>query len=135
MKILQDIKTAVKVFVEVRKARKGGASGVQVKPVYSVPVINPGPAWYNTMEVCLTHRLGRETDQAVRDVFKSFSRETQHRLEFTPETPQEWVARARFWERELESVLPREMYHKVMLLYIRWYLRCLRQRKAKEAQL
>ena len=32
MKILQDIATAVRLTGEVRKARKTGASGVQVKP-------------------------------------------------------------------------------------------------------
>ena len=49
MKILQDIATAVRLTGEVRKARKTGASGVQVKPVYTVPAVRFG-YWGFTME-------------------------------------------------------------------------------------
>ena len=133
MTILQDIKTAVKMTGEIRKARKAGADAVQIKPVYRVPCITLGPAYYNTMEGCLMHRLGREADYAVREVFKNLPYEVQRHLEFTPENPGEWVERAKFWKEELSPVLPSGMYHKVMALFIGWYARCLRMRKEAKA--
>ena len=131
MSILQDIKTAVSVFSEVRKARKGGASGVQIKPVRTVPILDSAPAYYNTMEGCLTHKLGRDTALAVMKAFKDLPYEEQRRLEFTPEKPGEWAERARFWQRQLKPILPPKMYHEVMALFINWYTRCLRRRKAQ----
>ena len=65
MKILQDIATAVRLTGEVRKARKTGASGVQVKPVYTVPAVRFG-YWGFTMEGCLFY--GPKW-QPLRDVF------------------------------------------------------------------
>ena len=129
--IVQDIKTAANVFGAVRKARKAGADGVQIRPVQALPIITLAPAYYNTMEGCMTYKLGRDTDNAVRKVFKSLPYETQRRLEFTPEKPGEWVERAKFWQRELEPALPTKMKHEVMMLFIGWYARCLRRRKER----
>ena len=133
MTILQDIKTAVKMTGQIRKARKAGADAVQIKPVYTIPCITLGPAYYNTMEGCLMHRLGRKADCAVKEVFKNLPYETKRRLEFTPEKPGKWVERAHFWAGELEPVLPSGMYHKVMALFTGWYAHCLRMRKEAKA--
>ena len=132
MNIFQDISTAAKVFTKIRKARKGGASDVcvNVKPVRNLSCVSLGPAYLNTMEGCLTWRLGREADLAVKEVFKRLPYETKSRLEFTPKEPGEWAERARFWQRELEPVLPPKMYHQVMILFIRWYAYRLRVRIA-----
>ena len=130
---MQDIKTAANVFGAVRRARKAGASGVQIKPVQTLPIITLAPGYYNTMEGCLTYKLGRDTDNAVRAVFKSLPYETQRRLEFTPKKPGEWVERARFWQRELEPVLPPKMKHEVMMLFIGWYAHCIRSGAAYDA--
>lgn len=50
MQIFQDIKTAVKMTGEIRKARKAGADAVQIKPVYTVPCVVFQPAYLNTLE-------------------------------------------------------------------------------------
>ena len=133
MTILQDIKTAVKMTGQIRKARKAGADAVQIKPVYTIPCISFGPALYNTMEGCLMHRLGPEADCAVKEVFKNLPYEIQRHLEFTPEKPGEWVERAHFWAEELKPVLPTGMYHKVMALFTGWYVHCLRMGKEATA--
>lgn len=39
MQVLQDIKTAATVFGKVREAQKNGADAVQIKPVYTVPML------------------------------------------------------------------------------------------------
>ena len=131
MNILQDLKTAARVFTKVRKARKNGTSGVKidVKPVHVVPIIAFKPCYHNTIEGCLGHRLRRDTDKAVMKVFDNLPYETQRRLEFAPKEPREWMDRARFWRRELEPELPQDMYHEVMMVYLSWYAHCLRMGK------
>lgn len=130
MNILQDIKTAANVFGEVRKARKSGASAVQIKPVYTVPCVTFKPAYLNTIEGCLTWKCGRDADRAVMEVFKSLPYEVQRRLEFTPLEPGGWGERARFWQQQLKPVLPPKMYHDVIILFIEWYIHCLKREKA-----
>jgi len=129
MNILQDIKTAANVFGEVRKARKTGASAVQVRPVYTVPVYNPKPCFLNTIEGPQAWNHGRDVYKAVSEVFHSLPYETQRRLEFTPEQPGEWVERAQLWQQQLRPTLPPKMYHDVMALFIHWYAHCFRMRR------
>lgn len=126
MNILQDIKTAATVFGKVREARKNGADAVQIKPVYIVPAFKP-TYWTGTMEACLVR--GGETEKAVRDVFYLLPEETQHSLTFSPKKSGEWVKRARFWQQQLKPALPPKTYHDVMILFIEWYIYCLRMKK------
>lgn len=129
MNILQDIKTAANMFCEVRKARKAGANSIRVRVAHTIPIYDLAPSFYNTIEGGLTWKLGRDTSEAVRTVFKGFPYETQRRLEFTPENPGEWAERARFWQQQLKPVLPPKEHHAVMALFIGWYAHCLRMRK------
>ena len=124
--IFTDAITAVKLTGEVRKARKAGADAVKIQPIYTVPVLKP-TYWTGTMEACLM--CGGDTEKAVRDVFYSLPEEAQHSLTFSPEKPEEWVERARFWQQQLKPALPSKMYHDVMLLFTGWYIHCLRMRK------
>ncbi len=129
MTIFQDIKTAVKMTGEIRRARKAGVSAIQLRPVYRVPYIPFGPAFPNTIEGCKVLNMGREVSQAVAEVFYGFPYEVQRRLEFTPEEPGGWAKRARFWQEQLKPALPPKMYHAVMMKVIGWYAHCLRARK------
>ena len=124
--ILQDIKTAAKVFSEVRKAREAGANAVQIKPVYRVPVVNPG-YWGFTPEACLFY--GRKW-QPLRGVFNSFPEETQHALTFAPKDD-EWTSRVEFWEKPLREALPPELYAEAMAILCEWVLRCMERRAAE----
>lgn len=63
--IFQDIKTAVNLTGEIRKARKEGAS-IEARKVWRVPVLKT-TYWAWTMEACLMN--GGETEKAVRGVF------------------------------------------------------------------
>lgn len=132
MQILQDIKTAVKLTGAIRKARKNGADSVQIKPVYTLPCVNLGPAYLGTIECGLSWQLGKETDRAVREVFKRLPHDTQRWLNFTPREPGGWGGRARFWQRELKPVLPADMYHKTLALFIGHYSKCLRKERRSE---
>lgn len=129
MTILQDIKTAVKMTGEIRKARREGAH-IEARKVWTVPMLNT-TYWPWTMEACLM--CGGAAEKAVIDVFYALPVETQHSLTFTPKEPRGWVERAQFWAEELRPALPSGMYHKVMVLFIGWYARCLRMRKEATA--
>jgi len=134
MTIFQDIKTAIKMTGEIRKARENGASAVQVRPVYRVPFVDFGPGYIHTMEGHLTRNSGREVHRAVNEVFERLPRDVQHQLvEFTPEGPGGWVERAKFWQKQLGPALPLAMYHDVMLTFIHHYACCMRMRKEARA--
>lgn len=123
--IFTDIAAAVKVTGKIREARKAGANAVQIKPVYTIPILKTG-YFTSTMEACLIYR---DTFKAVCAVFETLPEAIQHDLTFTPKGPGEWVERARLWQQQLRPVLPPEMYHKVMALFIGHYAHCLRRRK------
>jgi len=128
LNILQDIKIAFKLTGEVRKARKNGAGGVELRTVKTMPVMKPAPAFLNTMEGCTVWQCDQDTRRAVEAVFNGLPYETRRQLEYTPEAPGEWVERARFWQRELRPVLPPKMYHTVMMKFVCWYAHCLPRR-------
>lgn len=124
MKILHDIRDAVTVFGLARKTR----NAVEIRTVRKIPVIRCS-YWAGTME---WHLLRGETEKekAVKAVFATFTEPVQHGLTFVPKRSGGWVDRARFWQRELKPALPPEMYHKVMVLFIGWYIHCLRRKGA-----
>lgn len=125
MNILQDIKTAVKLTGEIRKARKEGAT-LETHKVWLLPEIKI-TYWGWTIEA--GHMCGTDMGKAVRDVFYTLPEETQHALTFTPKEPRGWIDRARFWQRELKPALEPKTYHEVMLLLIGLYAKCLRKEK------
>lgn len=120
MYFFHDIATAVKLTGEVRKARKAGASGVEVKPVYTIPLLSGrgGVSFLYSMEGCqLFNADVPGLFKAVHAVYKGFDYDTQHMLAFAPE-PGEWRARAEFWKRKLKDALPENLYHKAMMVLL-----------------
>lgn len=129
MNILQDFKLAAIVFYRVRKARKTGTDEIRARAVYNVPRTPSRHAYHDTIEGCLTWKLGRDTEQAVKKIFNGLPYETQGWLVFAPKNPGEWVERARFWQQALKANLPPKMCSSVMVLFIEWYIYCLRMEK------
>ena len=128
MNLLKDIATAVKLTGEVRKARKEGASGVQVKPVYKVPFFGgPGVGFAGTAESC-TLAWYPDLYAAVRDVYDSFDYETKRQLLFTDGSI---VDRVKFWQKALRPVLEPKIYHRTMQVIIGWAGRAVRMREEK----
>lgn len=127
MQIFQDIRTAVKMTGEIRKARKAGADAVQIKPVYTVPCVTFQPAYLNTLEAPQVWKVGREADKAVMAVFNNLPYKTQRMLTCSPQNSGEWMERARFWKQQLEPVLPPKMYHAVMAQLTHWYAHCVKR--------
>lgn len=133
MKILQDVKTAAEVFGEIRKARRAGASAVQVRPVYRVPAVRLG-YFTATMEACLFQggTSHGNTFKTINDAFKTLPEDVQHSLTFTP-PPGGWAERARLWGDLLRPVLPDALYHEAMLTLLRHYSKCVRRRLGVQA--
>lgn len=130
MSIFQDIRTAVRLTGEVRKARKSGASGVELRTFKIMPITELAPCFLNTPEGCQCWQCGRDTYQTVKGVFDALPYETRRQLECTP-APGEWVERVEFWRQQLKPVLPEKTYHTVMMKFINWYAHCLRRRIEK----
>ena len=128
MQIFEDIKTAVQVTGEIRKARKSGANAVQIRPVYRVPVVKLN-YWCSTMEWCLFYTHEKEY-RPVMEAFNGLPEELQHALAFSPsdEVLNGWSDRARFWALLLRPVLPPDLYHNVMLRILQHYSKCRRFR-------
>lgn len=119
---LHDLAAAVKLTMEWRRAeRKQYTANISARPTKTVRQINLG-YWAWTMEATLSFPRG--TREAVKSVFNTFDQETQRALTFTPDgTPGSWLARAKFWQRELRPYLTPEQYHVAMLTLLQWFVR------------
>lgn len=80
MSFWNDIRTAVRLTGEIRKARENGST-VEVRRVWRVPALKP-TYWGYTMEFCLMR--DREMEKAILAVFNTFPEPIQHSLTFTP---------------------------------------------------
>lgn len=121
--IFTDIRTAVNLTRDIRRARRDGYQ-VGIHRFREVAAFNPG-YWGFTIEFpLLVH--DREAAKAVKAVFLSLPASVQHDLTMSPEKPGEAMERARFWRRQLAPALPPKMYHAVMVKFVRWYAYCLR---------
>ena len=117
MSIFQDIRTAIELTGEVRRARKGGCT-VQIittKPIPTVARGCKGSRWWWTWESTIfqDHDLSR----AVHSVYKEFDNSTQYALCFAP-TPEQMFDRIRFWNSALYNKLPQEQRKEILRILI-----------------
>ena len=131
--IFTDIAAAVKVMGKIREARNAGADAVRIEPIRIMPIATLSLGFLDIMEGCSAWNMGRETYQAVKEVFDSLPEKTKRDLAPTPEKPGEWVERARFWQNLLKPALPPKMYHTVIARFIGQYIHCLRLRREKKS--
>ncbi len=127
--IFTDIAATVEAGRKIREARKAGADAVRIEPIRIMPIATLPLGFLDVMEGCSAWNMGRETYQAVKEVFNSLPEETKRDLVPTPEKPGEWVERTQFWQQQLCPILPPKMYHAVMVKFISWYAHCMRRRK------
>ena len=104
----------------IRTAFTAAKAGHTVAPVRQIPVVS-FEFWSWTPEVCLD--FTRPTRAAVREIFRTFDSETQHRMTFAPKRG-ELVQRARLWREALKPALPPEQYYEAMLKILGWLIRC-----------
>lgn len=122
--IITDIKTAVKMFTEIRKARREG-TGVLIKQCRELPFVKSGPGFYDTPEGCNLNHCGRRIDKAAREAFAALPYEEKRRMCFTPKAG-EYVERVKFWKNMLEPVLNAKELRAAMMRLLRLYIHCKR---------
>lgn len=111
---MESLGKTVNRCIRAIKARSRPASAV---PVFSVS------CWGATLEACLFVNQSEELEKAVRNVFYSFDKGTQHALTFSPKEYREWAKRVDFWRVHLRS-LPQKQYYQAMSCITNWYTRC-----------
>lgn len=121
--IVNDIRTAVKVVGEVKKARKAGAGAAEIKvvPMKVLPVINVGASIYDTVEGCTLSWCDKEIVKAAREAFNALDCEEQHRLAFAPKDG-EFIERANLWREILTPVMSPKQLRIAMLRILAWYI-------------
>ena len=63
--IVTDMKAAVNLFKDMRKARREG-TGVVIKQCRELPFVKSGPGFYDTPEGCNLNHCGRRIDKAAQ---------------------------------------------------------------------
>lgn len=117
--VITDIKTAVKMFTEIRKARKEGAA-VEVKQFRQLPFVKCG-GFYNTVEGLTLAGLDKKIVNSSQGAFNGLSEDVKNLMYFSPKDG-EFVDRANFWRYLLEPVLTAEELRTAMICILRWYI-------------
>ncbi len=116
--MLKDVKTSVRLFSEMRKARKEGG-GFEIRRV--IPCINAGPAFYDTMEGCLLTHYGKDIHDIALEFFQGLPYEKKHWLSCSPAN-NEFVERAEFWRESLKPIMTSRQYGVAITAIIHWYI-------------
>lgn len=109
--ILNDLKTAAGLFVDMRKARKRGGA-IRVEKKVQIPVIQSG-GFYSTVEGCALDRLDREVVIKAQGAFDALPDEVKRQLQFAPKSG-EYKGRADLWRAALRPVMDDKQYHIAM---------------------
>lgn len=124
--ILNDLKAAAGLFVDMRKARKRGGA-IRVEKKAQIPVIQSG-GFYSTVEGCALSHCEKEIVNAAQKAFSRLSDSEKYRLTFSPKAG-EFVERVAFWKKLLKNDMPEQQYRKAILTIIRQYERIKRDLK------
>ena len=104
----------------MRKARKAGQA-VKVESTISVPVIQFGCSFYDTIEGCTLSWCNSETVEASRKAFHSLQPEEKQLFTQSPKDG-EFIERALFWKELLAPVMTPKNCHIAMIKIIEWYI-------------
>lgn len=126
--LIKDIKTAARLFLDMRKARKDGAE-VVLEEKKVLPEIRTG-GFYGTVEGCVLSHYEGICDIA-RGAFNELPDEVKHRLQFLPK-PGEYKGRADLWRAILRPVMTDSQYHAAMKAIIDWYIHIIKMDKKED---
>lgn len=116
---ITDIRAAVNMFTEIRKARKEGVA-VEVRQCKQLPFIKSG-GFYNTVEGCTLAWLDKRIVSRSQGAFNELPDDVKNLLYFSPKDG-EFTDRANFWRYLLEPVLTAEELRTAMIRILRWYI-------------
>lgn len=127
--LINDIRTAANLFLDMRKARKDGTE-IVVEEKKVLPVIRTG-GFYNTVEGCTLSWYDGIRDIA-RKAFNELPDEVKYQLQFVPKAG-EYKERAYLWMAILKPVMTDTQYHTAMRAIIGWYIHIIKERKENAA--
>lgn len=116
---ITDIRAAVNMFTEIRKARKEGVA-IEVRQCKQLPFIKSG-GFYNTVEGCTLAWLDKRIVSRSQGAFNELPDDVKNLLYFSPKDG-EFTDRANFWRYLLEPVLTAEELRTAMIRILRWYI-------------
>ncbi len=117
---IADAKEAAGAFAAAREARARGLEP-KIKVVVKMPMIKPGPAFYDTPEGCRFANGDKSLHDAVWEAFKGLPYEDKRLLSFSPK-PGRHLLRAQIWADALAPALPPRLYHKAMGTILHLYV-------------
>lgn len=129
---IADVKEAAEAFAAAREARVRGLEP-KIKVVVEMPMIKPGPAFYDTPEGCMFANGDKGLHDAVWEAFKGLPYEDKKLLCFSPK-PGRYLLRAQIWENALAPALPPRLYHKAMGTILHLYVSIKFANKREEIQ-
>ena len=112
MSMVNDVRAAVRFFVDRRKARK--------KSIGPIKHNEPGFSFYDTVEGCVIWNLTPDIRKAAASAFRALPYEAKHRMAFSPKDG-EFCERAQIWSAILRPVMSRNQYSAAMIAILRWY--------------
>lgn len=130
--LLSDAKTAVGIFKAMRKSRKAGQE-IKIKSTISVPIMQLGCGFYDTVEGCTLSWCSSEIVEASRKAFYSLAPETG-RVFSQPSKDGEFVVRAFCWKEILKPFLTAKDSHVAMIRILKWYIHIKKNHKVSEAE-
>ena len=127
--LIKDIKTAVSLFLEMRKARKDGEE-IVLEEKKVLPVIRSG-GFYNTVEGCVLSHYDGICDIASK-AFGELPDEAKYQLQFVPKSG-EYKQRADLWRAILRPAMTDAQYHTAMKAIVNWYIHIIKIDKKRVA--
>lgn len=127
--LIKDIKTAVSLFLDMRKTRKDGTE-IVLKKRKVIPIIQTG-GFYNTVEGCILSRYEGICDVA-EVAFDKLPDKVKYQLQFSPKSG-EFTKRANLWRVMLKPVMTDKQYHIAIRAIIGWYIHIIKMRKGAVA--
>lgn len=118
--ILSDIRTAARLFKQVRQAGKEGVE-VRIREQAPLSVIDISPSLIHTVEGCVLMNCGQTIYDAASRAFMGLPCEKRHQLSFAPKDG-EFIGRANLWKEILKPAMASDQYGIAIKEILHWYI-------------
>lgn len=117
--LIKDIKSAVNIFRDMRKARRITREN-EAKGSVMLPELR-GRSFYNTVEGAVLSHCEKGIFKAAYKAFSQLDDEKKHQLCFSPREG-EFIDRANSWKESLSPAMTEKQLRKAMIRIIHWYI-------------
>ena len=117
--LIKDIKSAVNIFRDMRKARRTAREN-ETKGTVMLPELRGG-SFYDTVEGAALSHCEKGIFKVAYKAFSELDKEKKHQLCFSP-MDGEFIDRAELWKELLSPVMTEKQLRKAMTRIIHWYI-------------